>query len=196
MKRVFKIFTICTSVIFLASNFTFANHPQAPKEEIQKQKSKNIENIKTFDFERILKETQKYFEAANSWKKLKCIPKSGFVCTKRECPKIEGNNTYTIVDKEEEVISICRNGHCKYFKAEIKQAGVFHTIKIEDSDGIIVRILGNNRYKEITMLGLDAYISNGECEEYDKEKELKMAKEKMKTKDVTGKKVYRLKKGK
>ena len=191
-----KIFTICASVILLASNFASANQLQAPKEEVQKQKSKDVDNIRTFDFERILKETQKYFEAASSWKKIKCTPKSVFVCTKRECPKIKGDNTYTVIDKKNKAISICRSGNCKLFRAEINHVGVFHNVKVKDSDGVIIRILGDNRYKEITMLGLDAYISNGECEEYDKEKELKMAKEKMKTKDVTGKKVYRLKKGK
>lgn len=129
--------------------------------------SKSVEDIKTFDFERILKETEKYYQAATSWKKIKCFPKSNFVCTKRECPKVDTANVYTVIDRNKKILSICRKGACKYFKAVIKQIGVFNTVKIEDSDGILIKILGDNRYKEITMMGLDAYISNGECVDFE-----------------------------
>ncbi len=156
------------------------------------EEAKNVENVKTFDFERVLRETEGYFEAADRWKKIKCMPKTSFVCTKRECPEITFNDSYFVIDKKKETLSICRNQLCKLFKAEIKSAGVFHTIEIEDSNGILIKVLGDNRYKEVTMLGLDAYISNGECEDYDEEKEKKIAQERNKSK----KKVYRLKKGK
>ena len=150
--------------------------------------SKSIEDIKTFDFERILRETEKYYQAAISWKKIKCFPKSNFVCTKRECPKVDNVDIYTVIDREKEIISVCRKGACKFFKAVIKQIGVFNTVKIEDSDGILIKILGDNRYKEITMMGLDAYISNGECVDFEKNQ----ATEKTNSKT----KKYRLKKSK
>lgn len=132
--------------------------------------SKSAEDVKTFDFERILRETEKYYQAATNWKRIKCFPKSSFVCTKRECPKIDTPDVYTVIDRNKEILSICRKGACKYFKAEIKQIGVFNTVKIEDSDGIIIKILGDNRYKKITMMGLDAYVSNGECVDFVQDK--------------------------
>lgn len=132
--------------------------------------SKSVEDVKTFDFERILKETEKYYQAATNWKKIKCFPKSNFVCTKRECPKVDTADVYTVIDRNRKILSICRKGACKYFKAAIKQIGVFNSVKIEDSDGVFIKILGDNRYKEINMMGLDAYISNGECVDFKEDK--------------------------
>ena len=131
--------------------------------------AKTVEDVKTFDFERILRETEKYYQAAISWKKIKCFPKSNFVCTKRECPKVDTADVYTVIDRNREILSICRKGACKYFKAVIKQVGVFNSVKIEDSDGVFIKILGDNRYKEINMMGLDAYISNGECVDFEED---------------------------
>lgn len=163
----------------------FANQANATKNP------KDVKSVKTFDFEKVLRETEGYFNAAARWKKIKCMPKTSFVCTKRECPEIKFNDSYFVIDKDKETLSICRNQMCKMFKAEITASGVFHSINIEDSNGILIKVLGDNRYKEITMLGLDAYISNGECEDYDEEKEKKIAQERK-----SKKKKYRLNKGK
>ena len=134
----------------------------------EKANTKDVTDVKTFDFERIFKETEEYFDAAMRWKRIKCTPKTTFVCTKRECPKINTANAYIIIDRNEKTISLCKEKMCKFFKATINQTGVFNTVKVEDSEGIIIKILGDNRYKEITMIGLDSYISNGECEELKK----------------------------
>jgi hypothetical protein len=156
-----RIFSKITIFLFLAT-FSFSS---PAKENAQK-----IEDVKTFDFERIFRETEKYLQAASSWQKIKCFPKSNFVCTKRKCPKIDTADVYTVIDRKKEIVSICRKKSCKYFKAVIRQTGVFNTIKIEDSDGILIKVLGDNRYKEITMMGLDAYISNGECVDFEEKK--------------------------
>lgn len=130
-----------------------------------KNPAKDIKDIKTFDFERIFAETGKYFKAAKSWKKIKCYAKSGFVCTKHECPKLQlVKDAHLVLDRESEILSLCKNKVCKYYQAEFKQTGVFVTIRVKDSDGIFIRVLGDSRFKEISMIGLDAYISNGVCE--------------------------------
>ena len=186
MKKFLKTFAIFTFCAIVQLNYAQA-----------KAETKNIEDVKTFDFERVLEETEKYFNAAHRWTKIKCTPKSSFVCTKRQCPELKDNNSHFVIDKKKETLSICRNQNCKLFKAIISNVGVFNTIKIKGSDGMLLRVLGDNRYKEITMIGLDAYISNGECVDFD-EKEKKIVEEKeeqIKESKQDPKRRYRLKKG-
>lgn len=127
-------------------------------------------DFKTFDFERIFKEANKYFEAASSWKILKCTPKSAFICTKRECPKVKDvyKNAYLLLDKKNSTVAVCRAKVCSYLNARFEQTGVFINAWVNEPTGMTVRILGNSRYKQISMIGLDAYITNGECEELKK----------------------------
>lgn len=143
-----------------------ANSQISHAKDLRKQlEEKKIEEIKTFDFERIFAETEKYFQAAQDWKKLKCTAASAFVCTKRECPKIElAKDSHLILDRKSKVISLCKEKLCRYYPATFRQTGVFVTIRILDSDGIILRVLGDSRFKEISLIGLDSYISNGTCE--------------------------------
>lgn len=123
------------------------------------------DDIKTFDFERIFKEANQYFEAAKSWKKIKCVPKSAFICTKRECPQIKTiyKDAYLILDKKNDTIAVCRDKVCSYLNAKYDQTGVFVNAWVNAPTGMTVRVLGNSRYKQISMVGLDAYITNGEC---------------------------------
>jgi hypothetical protein len=146
-----------------------ANSQISQAKELKKQaKEQKVEEIKTFDFERIFAETEKYFQAAKNWKKLKCTAASAFVCTKRECPKIElAPDSHLILDRKSEIISLCKKKLCRYYPASFRQTGVFVTVRILDSDGIILRVLGDSRFKEISLIGLDAYISNGVCEKVD-----------------------------
>jgi len=109
-------------------------------------------------------EAEEYYQAAKKWEKIKCSPKSGFVCTKRECPKLNlVEDSVMILDKKSEIISLCKSKICRYYPAEFKQTGVFTTVRVKESDGILIRILGDSRYKETSFVGLDVYISNGEC---------------------------------
>jgi len=119
--------------------------------------------IKPFDFQKIYQEAEVYYKAAKSWEKLKCEPKSGFLCTKKECPKRD-IKAYLILDKKAKTIARCEGETCETFPAEFKQTGVFFNVQTEGPIGTLVRILGNSRYKEITTVGLDAYIANGNCE--------------------------------
>jgi len=153
---VISIFTINNSIAKEAGN-----SPGADKD------SKNIEEIKTFDFEKIFADTEKYHEAAKSWERIKCVPKSGFVCTKRECPKLKIiEDSHMILDKKNKIIALCKNKLCRYYPGIFKQGGVFVIAKVEESDGILIKILGDSRFKEISLIGLDAYITNGECERF------------------------------
>lgn len=119
--------------------------------------------IQPFDFAKVFDEAEKYFKAAKAWKKLKCTPKTGFICTKKECNKRDTQITI-ILDKKKETISRCDEKNCETFDAEFKQTGVFFNVQTEGPIGTLIRVLGDSRYKEITTAGLDAYIANGECE--------------------------------
>ena len=138
---------------------------EAKKSETSKVEPKDISEVKTFDFDRIFREANRYFEAAQSWKVLKCIPKTGFICSKRECPQIKlPEPSALVMDRKQKTLAICRNKVCEYYPAEFDQTGIFINVRLQNSQGIIIRILGDSRFKEIVIIGLDAYITNGECE--------------------------------
>lgn len=123
----------------------------------------DVPAIQSTDLNQVFAEAEKYFKAGESWKKLKCEPKSGFLCTKRECPKREVF-THLILDKKSRTISRCEKDVCEKFPAEFRQTGVFTNVQTEGPVGTLIRVLGDSRYKEITTVGLDAYIANGNCE--------------------------------
>ena len=162
------LFTASSAPSLAKENPIVAVEIKEPKltESISKKtpKDKKIA-IKEFDIDKAFTEAEAYYKASKAWKKLKCVPKSGFICTKRECIK-SPNSTYLILDKDKEMISRCRGTACDRFKAEFNQTGVFFNIQTVGPVGTLIRILGDSRYKEITTLGLDAYITNGECEIY------------------------------
>jgi hypothetical protein len=122
-----------------------------------------------FSMEETFKQIQAYMDAAKKWKKLKCTPKSGFICTKRECIKRKPV-AWLVLDKDKETVSRCEGEEekdCVTYDAEFSQSGVNVNIQGEEPNGAMVKVLGNNRYKEIVTIGLDAYIFNGECVEMD-----------------------------
>ncbi len=153
-----KIIITILSIFFINGSYSATSAPAKALEE------KNVDDVKTFDFKKIFEETEKYFQAAQTWKKIKCTPKTGFICTKRECPKVKiVGASYMILDRKAETIALCKDKECRYFKGEFEQVGVFINAKVKNSDGLLVRVLGDSRFKEISMIGLDAYITNGEC---------------------------------
>ena len=125
-------------------------------------KDKELSGI---DYSDLFDKAEGYFRAAQSWKTLKCTPISGFLCTKWSCKKRSTQN-YFILDKKKQKVKICHGEECETFKANFEQAGVYYNIQSEGAIGILVRVLGNNRYKAITTFGLDAHISNGNCSEH------------------------------
>ncbi len=126
-------------------------------------KSDSREKIQPFDFQKLFSDAETYFKAAKAWEKIKCEPKSGFICTKHECAKRDVK-TFVILDKKDKTITRCEGKTCETFPAKFNQTGVFFNVQTEGPIGTLVRVLGDNRYKEITTIGLDAYIANGECE--------------------------------
>ncbi len=120
-------------------------------------------NIQPFDFDKLMSEAERYYKAAKEWKKIKCSPKTGFLCNKWECNK-RPSSAYLILDKKEEKITRCEDEICESYDADFEQTGVFINIQAKGPIGSLIRVLGDSRYKEITTVGLDAYIANGSCE--------------------------------
>jgi hypothetical protein len=127
---------------------------------IEKKDSK--EELKAIDFTKSYAEIERYFRLASSWKKLQCAPKSGFICTKHECVKRE-IDSYLIIDRDKKIVKKCEKEVCETFQAEISQMGIFVNVQSTGAIGSLIRILGDSRYKEISTVGLDAYIANGNC---------------------------------
>ncbi len=126
------------------------------------EKTDNREEIKSFDFDKLFAQAEKYFKEAKAWQKIECEPKSGFICNKHECNKHETKATL-ILDKKNGTITRCEGKDCETFPAEFEQTGVYFNIQTKGPVGTLIRILGDSRYKEITTVALDAYIANGEC---------------------------------
>lgn len=129
---------------------------------------KNLKVNPEASLEDTLKEVDAYMTAARKWEKLKCIPKTSFVCTKRECLK-RNMSVWLILDKNKGTVSRCEGGKetCYTYEASFVQSGVNINIQGKEPIGSMVKVLGDNRYKEIATIGLDAYVSNGECEVID-----------------------------
>lgn len=126
-------------------------------------KKDSREGIQKFDFQKLFADTEVYFKAAKAWEKLKCEPKNGFICTKHECAK-RNIKAFVILNKKDKTITRCEGKNCETFSAKFNQTGVFFNVQSEGPIGTLIRVLGDSRYKEITTVGLDAYIANGNCE--------------------------------
>lgn len=130
--------------------------------DLKVKKSDDREDIQQFDFGKLFTDAEKYYRDAKAWKKIKCEPKSGFICTKHECKKRDA--VYTLIlNKEEKTVTRCEGKNCETFEATFEQTGVFFNIQSKGPVGSLIRVLGDYRYKEIATVGLDAYIANGEC---------------------------------
>lgn len=125
-------------------------------------KKDSREEIAAFDYQKLFNDTEGFFRAAKSWKKIKCEPKNGFICTKHACSK-KDSSVHVVLDKVKETITRCEGKYCESFPAKFSQTGVFFNIQSDGPVGTLIRVLGDSRYKEITTVGLDAYIANGEC---------------------------------
>lgn len=166
LTALFVIFTIIANTSFSKSGDAYSHSKEKAVNDLLNKKDHIADTqIKPFDFPKLFSEAETYFNAAKAWEKLKCEPKSGFICTKRECPKRE-SDAFLILDKKKKLVTRCEKDVCESFKAEFDQTGVFFNIKAKGPIGTLIRILGDSRYKEITTVGLDAYIANGNCEVY------------------------------
>ncbi len=163
-----KSIILCAALILVFSQ-ALAKENQIKSETEQKiistvtNQKDSREEIKKFDFQKLFSEAETYFKAAKAWEKLKCEPKNGFICTKHECNK-RNTKTFVILDKRAKTITRCEGKNCETFSAKFNQTGVFFNISTEGPIGTLIRILGDSRYKEISTVGLDAYIANGNCE--------------------------------
>lgn len=156
------IFTFTSSIAVATSDeIKFSNSKNYLK-SVSKETAQRDETLEPFDFKNVFDRAERYFKDAKSWKKLKCEPQSGFICTKHAC-KERDMNIFLILDKKTKTISRCDEKECESFAADFKQTGAFFNIQTEGPIGTLVRVLGDSRYKEITTVGLDAYIANGNC---------------------------------
>jgi hypothetical protein len=163
-KTLMKILTtILFATFILLSSQGFSKTDQVKSSIPEKKDPIEETKIQSFDFQKLFSEAENYFKIAKAWKKIKCEPKTGFICTKRECNKRD-TKAYLILDKAKKTITRCEDEVCESFAAEFKQNGVFFNIQSEGPIGTLIRVLGDSRYKEITTVGLDAYIANGNCE--------------------------------
>ena len=166
-----KLTAIFLAIFALTSSSAFATAKTEKKESLKIEQHKISEKkdpaddlkIQPFDFQKLFSEAETYFKAAKAWEKLRCEPKSGFLCTKRECAKREVKS-FIVLDKKAKNVTRCEGEICETFPATFNQTGVFFNIQSDGPIGTLIRILGDSRYKEITTVGLDAYIANGNCE--------------------------------
>ncbi len=165
-------FTILFAVVFsLLSSPSWSKENKielSTKSKAEKTSKKSsvesdIPEIQSTDLTQVFSEAEKYYKAGQAWNKLKCAPVTGFICTKRECAKRD-IQAYLILDKKNKMISRCEGEICDKFPATFRQTGVFFNVQTDGPVGTLIRILGDSRYKEITTVGLDAYIANGNCE--------------------------------
>ena len=166
-----KLTAIFLAIFSLTSSTAFAEAKTEKKASLKVEQHKISEKkdaeddlkIQPFDFQKLFSEAETYFKAAKAWEKLRCEPKSGFLCTKRECAKREVKS-FIVLDKKAKNVTRCEGEICETFPATFNQTGVFFNIQSDGPIGTLIRILGDSRYKEITTVGLDAYIANGNCE--------------------------------
>jgi hypothetical protein len=154
-------FTFFSLLFFSLSSYSFAKENNPKKISLSDKKSSKSE-VEAFDFQKLFSEAEAHYKSAKSWNKIKCYPKTGFICDKWDCNK-RNIKTFLILDKKAEIMMRCEGDNCESFDAEFKQTGVFYNVQTRGPIGSVVRILGDSRYKEITTVGLDAYIANGEC---------------------------------
>ena len=69
--------------------------------ELNTKKVDSREKIQEIDFKKLFTDAEIYFNSAKAWKKLKCSPKSGFICTKHECKKREIKSFLVLLDTSE-----------------------------------------------------------------------------------------------
>jgi hypothetical protein len=165
-----QIKSLGKSVFFFAFLSLFAAQVFAKENAIKPElntklsvdKVDNREEIRSFEFDKLFLQAEKYFKEAKAWQKIECTPKSGFVCDKHECSKRQ-NKAILTLDKKNETITRCEGKNCESFPAQFEQTGIYFNIQTKGPVGTLIRILGDSRYKEITTIALDAYITNGEC---------------------------------
>ena len=150
------------AALILAASASFAKEAKLHSSVTEKRDPIEETRIKPFDFNKVFKDAETYFKAAKAWNKLKCAPKTGFVCNKKECYKKDIKDSL-LLDKTKKTITRCEGETCETFPAQFAQTGVFYNIQSDGPVGTLIRVLGDSRYKEITTVGLDAYIANGEC---------------------------------
>jgi len=152
------VFSLISSQVFAKENPLKADL----NSKISAEKKDDREEIHSFNYDQLFAEAQKLHKAAKAWNKIKCEPKSGFICSKHECNKFE-TRTNLVLDKKNGTITRCEGKNCETFEAEFEQTGVYINIQSKGPVGTLIRVLGDYRYKEITTVALDAYIANGEC---------------------------------
>lgn len=168
IKILFVIAFSCSAIFANLANAKTQNNKLADIKINNQQDNDNREELHSVDLEKLYKDAENYYKLAKAWQKLKCEPKSGFICTKHEC-KRKDISAHIILDKKNKTVSRCENENCETFVAQFEQTGSFVNIQSKGPIGSLIRILGDSRYKEITTVGLDAYIANGNCTIYNEE---------------------------
>jgi hypothetical protein len=155
------LFTVIFS-LFFSQIFAAEIVNKDLKLEVKTSQEDDREDLQKIDFTKLLESAEKLYKDAKAWEKIKCEPKSGFLCTKHECKERPAKH-YLILDKKQQTATRCEGNECEIIDAEFEQTGVFYNIQAKGPVGVLIRVLGDYRYKEISTVALDAYIANGEC---------------------------------
>ena len=98
--------------------------------ELNTKKVDSREGIQEIDFKKLFSDAENYFNSAKAWKKLKCSPKSGFICTKHECKKRD-IKSFLVLDKENKLIKRCEKGiFAKDLKPNLNKPEFILTFKL------------------------------------------------------------------
>ncbi len=151
MKFTKLILTLVIATIFCNNSFAQINKKIAKKENQQLNQS--------------FKSQETYIEEEKSWSKIKCVSENGFICTQNNCKNLDlAKNSYIILDQKSQIISLCKDEICKFYPADFTQNGEYVDINIQEANGIFIKVLNGSEFKEVSMAGLDSYLTNGKCQ--------------------------------
>lgn len=99
-KILFIIAIVLSSSLVNSANAKNQNTKLSDIKISNSQSKDEREELHTIDLEKLYKDAENYYKLAKSWQKLKCQPKSGFICTKHEC-KRKDISAHIILDKKQ-----------------------------------------------------------------------------------------------
>jgi hypothetical protein len=113
---------------------------------------------------RTSKQRAQEMKDAESWKKLKCTPRSHFRCEGSSCT-YEPPVVHLILNRDRNIVSRCDAKGCDDFEGTFVSGGMYTNIQGIEPRGLLVKVLGNSEYVEVATSGLVTHVSTGACSE-------------------------------
>ena len=98
----------------------------------------------------------------------RCTPAAKLVCEDGKCETTAPKTFYLLGDGcEGKRYSRCDSVACDTYEAVAKQAGLYENWQLTEPRGTILKrsLSGDREFVEVATLGMQVYISFGECEE-------------------------------